>query len=65
MDYLKCSETLTGYTMTTPGIYRIDLYIEDGHTLLTSYEGVYYDLPYEDYKSYQDYLKDVYKRQAL
>lgn len=56
MDYLKCSETLTGYTMTTPGIYRIDLYIEDGHTLLTSYEGVYYDLPYEDYKSYQDYL---------
>lgn len=56
LDYADCAEMLSGYTMTVPGIYRIDLYIRNNDTLLTSAEGVFYDLAEEENQGYRDYF---------
>ena len=47
MDYLAfadCRDLLTEYEMTPYSIYRIDLYVENSHSLITSSEGVFYHL---------------------
>ncbi|MEY8353245.1 histidine kinase [Lachnospiraceae bacterium 54-53] len=56
LDYAEGMEMLAEYAMTIPGIYRIDLYVRSNQTLLTSYEGVYYDLNEEEKKSYEEYM---------
>lgn len=57
LDYADCSELLSGYTMMVPGIYRIDLYIKNNGTLVTSTEGVFYDLPEEERAVYLEYVE--------
>lgn len=57
LDYADCSELLSGYTMMVPGIYRIDLYIKNSNTLVTSTEGVFYDLPEEEKAVYHEYVE--------
>lgn len=57
LDYADCSELLSGYTMMVPGIYRIDLYIKNNRTLVTSTEGVFYDLSEEESALYQNYIE--------
>lgn len=57
LDYADCSELLSGYTMMVPGIYRIDLYIKNNGTLVTSTEGVFYDLPEEVRAVYLEYVE--------
>ncbi len=44
------------HALTIPGIYRIDLYVGPSRTLLTSYEGVFYDLSEEERDKYEQYL---------
>lgn len=56
LDYVSCMDILTEYAMTIPGIYRIDLYVGPSRTLLTSYEGVFYDLLEEERAGYERYL---------
>ena len=56
LDYADCAGLLSGYTMTVPGIYRIDLYIKSSNTLVTSTEGVFYDLPELENQRYRDYF---------
>lgn len=56
LDYADCAEMISGYTMTVPGVYRIDLYIRNNDTLLTSAEGVFYDLPQDENQGYRDYF---------
>ncbi len=56
LDYVDCMEVLGEHAMTIPGIYRIDLYVQNSQTLLTSYEGVYYDLPEEERGRYEEYV---------
>lgn len=57
LDYAECSEVLTQYAMTIPGVYRIDLYTENNATLLTSYEGVFYGLKPEENEQYERYFQ--------
>ncbi len=56
-DYVSCMNMLTEYAMTVPKIYRIDLYERDKRTLLTSSEGVFYDLSEEESAYYQACLE--------
>ena len=44
LDYVSCMELLSDYAMLLPDIYRIDLYVYPSRTLVTSSEGVFYDL---------------------
>lgn len=57
MDYLDCSETLAEYTMTVPKIYRVDFYSGPSHTLITSSEGVFYDLTKDEREIYEQYMQ--------
>lgn len=54
MDYLSCSTLLNEYTMQLPNIYRIDYYVQDTAALITSNEGVFYDVNEKEY--YTPYL---------
>jgi hypothetical protein len=48
MDYRKCADLISGSASVSSGIYRIDYYIRNTKTLLTSNEGVFYDLADDD-----------------
>ncbi len=52
LDYVSCMDTLTEYVTTAPKIYRVDLYEQDNRTLVTSSEGVFYDLTEEESRYY-------------
>lgn len=56
LDYANCAEALTQYAMTIPGVYRIDFYTENNATLLTSYEGVFYELTGDENEIYETYF---------
>lgn len=56
LDYANCAEIFAEYAMTIPGIYRIDLYLQNNNTLVTSYEGVYYDLEKADSEKYEQFI---------
>lgn len=57
LDYAAGMELLSEYAMAIPGIYRIDLLVRSNSTLITSYEGVYYDLTPAESRCYQEYLE--------
>ncbi len=57
LDYMDCMEVLSKYEMTSPEIYRIDLYVKNYNTLVTSSEGVFYDLSEEESHVYEKYLE--------
>lgn len=57
MDYVNGMEQLSEYAIALPDIYRIDLYVHSTQTLLTSYEGVYYELPEEAGSVYEGYME--------
>lgn len=57
LDYLDCSEAISEYTMTVPKIYRVDFYAAPSRTLVTSSEGVFYDLTSEERETYEQYME--------
>ena len=57
LDYLDCSEAISEYSMTVPKIYRIDFYTASSCTLVTSSEGVFYDLTAQERKTYEQYME--------
>lgn len=57
MDYVSCMELLSDYAMLFPNIYRIDLYVYPSRALVTSAEGVFYDLSEEERRSYDEYMQ--------
>jgi len=56
LDYMACVDLLVEYSMALPNIYRIDLYVQNARTLLTSSEGVFYDLSEEERAVYETYM---------
>lgn len=61
LDYVSCMELLSDYAMLLPDIYRIDLYVYPSRTLVTSSEGVFYDLSEEERRIYDDYMQSEEK----
>ena len=57
LDYLDCTEAISGYTMTVPKIYRVDFYTAPSRTLVTSSEGVFYDLMPQEREIYEQYME--------
>ena len=57
LDYLDCSEAISEYAMTVPKIYRIDFYTASSCTLVTSSEGVFYDLTAQERENYEQYME--------
>ena len=57
LDYLDCSEAISEYIMTVPKIYRIDFYTASSYTLVTSSEGVFYDLTAQERENYEQYME--------
>jgi two-component system sensor histidine kinase YesM len=56
MDYRKCADLISGSASVSSGIYRIDYYIRNTKTLLTSNEGVFYDLADDDCGFYEEWM---------
>lgn len=61
-DYLifaNCRDLLAEYETAPYGIYRLDLYVDSSSTLITSSEGVFYDLNEESRAIYQHLMEQV------
>lgn len=61
MSFLNCMKYLTNMELSVSPIHQIRLYYEDTNTLITSRDGVFYNLNEEECKYYQRWMNSLDK----